>query len=196
MAWKMGLSSGHAEAGAAGHDGRAFERAFFAAGNAHAHEAEALGVQILGAADGIGEVAVAAVDEDVVLFQERDQLIDEIVHGGAGLDHHHDFAGLFEGVHQFLEGMGADELLAFAASIDQFVHLGRGPVEHRDGITAAFHVKDQVFTHHRKADQADIRLCHSIQSSCMRKDPGSVPRRQAPSQKRPMIAPARGATRI
>jgi hypothetical protein len=54
---------------AAGHDGGAEARAFFAAGDAGADEENAFFGEILGAAVGIGEQRVAAVDDDVAGFE-------------------------------------------------------------------------------------------------------------------------------
>ncbi len=56
---------------AAGHDGRAEARALFAAGDAGADEENALRREVLGAAVGVGEQRVAAVDDDVALFEVR-----------------------------------------------------------------------------------------------------------------------------
>ena len=58
---------------AAGHDGRAEARAFLAAGDAGADEQQALALEVLRAADGVREVRVAAVDDDVARLQVRQQ---------------------------------------------------------------------------------------------------------------------------
>ena len=55
---------------------RAVERALLAAGDAHADEVQAVLAQRLLAADGVGEVRVAAVDDDVALVEQRRQLVD------------------------------------------------------------------------------------------------------------------------
>ena len=56
---------------AAGHDRRAFERALFTARHAGADEAQAFLGQILRAADGVREIAVATVDDYVAGFHKR-----------------------------------------------------------------------------------------------------------------------------
>jgi len=81
---------------AAGHDGGPAAGALFTARHARADEQEALFSQSPGAADGVREVGVAAVDDDVALFEEGNQLVDELVDRGAGLDHEHDAPGALE----------------------------------------------------------------------------------------------------
>ena len=77
---------------AAGHERRAFERAFFAAGNAAADKVNSLSFEILAAPLGVGEERIAAVDDDVAFFQERRELTDDRIDRRAGLDHDHRFA--------------------------------------------------------------------------------------------------------
>ena len=77
---------------AAGHDGGAEARAFFAAGDAGADEENAFVREGFGAAVGIGEEGVAAVDDDVALFEMGQDVVDDLVDGVAGLDHEHDAA--------------------------------------------------------------------------------------------------------
>ena len=76
---------------AARHEGRPFERAFFAARNAAADKVQTALFQILAAALGIGEKGIAAVDNHVALFEQRNELIDDRVHRRAGFDHDHRF---------------------------------------------------------------------------------------------------------
>ena len=56
-----------------------FERALLAAGDAGADEVQALLAERLLAAAGVGEVGVAAVDDDVALLQQRRELVDHRV---------------------------------------------------------------------------------------------------------------------
>ena len=74
---------------AARHDRRPLERALFAARHAGADVEQAARLEILGAADAVGEVGVAAVDDDVALVEQRHQLVDQVVDRLAGLDHDH-----------------------------------------------------------------------------------------------------------
>src|SRR4051812_43078986 len=58
-----------------------------------ADEAETLGCEVLCPPVGVGEVRVAAVDDDVSALEEGEQGLDPIVNGLAGLDEKHDAAG-------------------------------------------------------------------------------------------------------
>ena len=78
-----GLDEGPCGGRAAGHQGGAVQSALFAAGDAAAHEQQALALHIGGAAGGVGEVAVAAVDDDVTGIQNGQQLLDQVIHGAA-----------------------------------------------------------------------------------------------------------------
>ena len=76
--------------GAARHDGRAVPRPFFAPGNARADEEQPFSLQILRAPRRVLEQRIAAVNNNVALFQVGQQLLDQLVHRRAGLDHEHD----------------------------------------------------------------------------------------------------------
>ena len=65
IAWKIGLTSGHAVGSPPGMIARPLQRPLLAAGDAGADVEDALRGQLLHAAGGVGEVGVAAVDEDV-----------------------------------------------------------------------------------------------------------------------------------
>jgi hypothetical protein len=80
IAWKMSFTSGQAPWAAAGHHGRAEARAFLAARNARADIQQAFALEIFGAADGVGEMRIAAVDDHVAGFQVRQHQLDEFVH--------------------------------------------------------------------------------------------------------------------
>ena len=67
-----------------------FSAPFLAAGHAGADEVQPARAQVLLAAAGVGEVGVAAVDDDVAGVEQRDQLGDHRVGGLAGLDHDDD----------------------------------------------------------------------------------------------------------
>ncbi len=77
---------------AAGHDRRAFQGPFFAPRYAGADKEQPFFLELAGAAGRVGEVRVAAVDQDVAGRQERHKLADDVVDGLPGLDHDHDLA--------------------------------------------------------------------------------------------------------
>ena len=146
----------------AGHHAGALERAFLAAGNAGADVIQALALHIGGAADGIREMGIAAVDDDIALFQVRDDLLDKIVHRLAGLHHQHHLARLFQIGHEFFDGIGADDVLALGAAFHKFGHFLRRAVVHRHGEALAFHIHHQVLAHYGQPDETDIRFFHGV----------------------------------
>ena len=77
---------------AAGHERRAFERAFFAAGNTAADKVKTASFEIFAAPLRVGEKRIAAVDNDVAFLQERRELADDRIDRRAGFDHDHRFA--------------------------------------------------------------------------------------------------------
>ena len=77
----------------AGHHGGAEARAFLAAGDAGSDEQETFALQVASAADAVGEMRVAAIDDEVARFEVGQKQLDEVIQGLAGLDHQHDFAG-------------------------------------------------------------------------------------------------------
>ena len=115
---------------------------------------------ILGAANGVGEVAVAAVDDDVALVEQGQERLDHHVHRLAGLDHDHDAAGRLELGHEFLRSVGAEDGLALGAAREEVVHLGGGAVVDAHRVPVIGHVEHEVFTHHGEADQSDVCLRH------------------------------------
>ena len=84
---------------AAGHDGRAVTRAFFATGYARADKADAFRGQLVCTAGGIRIVGITAVNNDVAFVQKRNELFDKIVNNRASANHHHDFARFFQFIH-------------------------------------------------------------------------------------------------
>ncbi len=160
--FKDGLHHFPSGSRAAGHDGGAFAGTFFTAGDASADEAEAffgeVGVATLG---GLVE-AVAAVDDDVVLVQKRDELLDDGVHGiavgvlhGGGLHHDVDFARGGQALDEFFQGVGTDEGFAGVFG-DEFIrHAGCAVIDaHLEA--AALHVENEVLAHHSEADQSEV----------------------------------------
>ena len=160
--FKDGLHDLPSGSRAAGHDGGTFAGTFFTAGDTCTDEAEAffseVGVATLG---GLVE-AVAAVDDDVVLIQKRDELLDHGVHGVAvavfhsGRFHHDvDLAWQGETLDEFFEGVGAEE--GFAGVLgEEFVGDAGGAVIDAHLKAAAFDVENEVLAHHCKADQSEV----------------------------------------
>ena len=146
--------------GAAGHHAGALERPFLASGYAGSDVELALGFHIRGSADGIGEVGVASVDENISVAQQRQELFNHIVHGLSRFDHHKHLARLFQIVNQFFETVAADDVFPGGSAVYKFVHFFRRAVEHGHGEALRLHVHDQVFTHNGKADETNICFFH------------------------------------
>ena len=108
--------------------------AFLATGHARADEKQPFAFQIFCPAVGVLEKRVAAIDDDVARFEERDELFDEVVHRLAGFDHEHHASGLFEEPDHFLEGMGAEDACSFGLFGEEFVHFGDGAIKGDDGV--------------------------------------------------------------
>jgi hypothetical protein len=141
---------------AARHDARAEQRALLAAGDARAHEVDALLAQLSLTAAGVGEVRVAAVDDHVAGFQERGELLDDRVGGAARLHHDDQAPRPFERGHELLGGLGRDELALVPELLDQGVRAGRRPVVQRDRVAVTCEVAGEVAAHHREARHADL----------------------------------------
>ena len=141
---------------AAGHDARAAAGAFFAAGNAGADVEQALGLDVFRAADRVFEEGVAAVNDDVAGFEVRDDLVNEFVHGLAGLDHEHDAAGLLEQGDHLLDGVGADDIGALGFFVEEVVHLRDGAVVSGHGEPVVVHVQNQILAHHGQPNYSNI----------------------------------------
>ncbi len=142
---------------AAGHEGRAEAGPFLPARDSRSHEAEALLVEFLLAADGVGPEGVAAVDDDVVGIEEHGEAVDHGVGGLPGLDEDDDFAGTLDGLHELLEGPGSDQSTGRVGVFrDELIGLGGGAVVDRDPEAVIGDVEGKVLTHDRKAHESDI----------------------------------------
>jgi len=141
---------------AAGHDGGAEARAFFAAGDAGADEEDAFGGKIFGAAVGVSEERIAAVDDDVAGLEVGQDVVDGLVDGVAGFDHEHDAAGALEEGGELLGGVSADDVGALGFVGEEVVDLGGGAVEYGHFEAVVVHIEDEVLSHDGEADEADI----------------------------------------
>ena len=143
---------------AAGHHARTFERAFLAAGNAHADEADLFRFAGSVAPRGVGEQRVAAVDDDVALLEMGQELVDHVVDRLAGLDHDEDGARLGDAGDKLWQRLGREEA-AFAAVLR---HELVGPlgiaVEHRDAEPMPRRVSRQIGAHDGQSEDADVSL--------------------------------------
>ncbi len=161
-AFEDGLHDLPSALGAARHDGWAFAGAFFTAGDAGTDEAQAFRCEISIATLGGLVVAVAAIDDDVVLFQEGDELLDHSVNGvaiiglnGGGLHHDLNLPWRGQGLDELLERVGADEIFVGIFG-DECVGRGRGAIKNADLKAAAFDVQHKVLAHYGEANQSEV----------------------------------------
>ena len=103
---------------------------------------------------------VAAVDEDIAVVQQRQELFDHVVNGIARFDHHEHLAWFFQIVNQFFKAVAADDVFPGGSAGDKLVHLFGRPVENRHGEAFGLHVHDEIFAHDGKADQTNICFFH------------------------------------
>ena len=76
--------------------------------------------------------------------------------GGAGLDHEHDAARLFEGSDHFLDGMRPDHGRAGGLPGEEVVHFRDGPIVGHDGEAVVVHVENEILAHDGQSDQSDV----------------------------------------
>jgi hypothetical protein len=91
-----------------GHERRTITGTFFTTGHTSADESNALLGKVSGTAVGVGVVGVSTINDDIALFAERQQLLDEVVDGRASHDQKHHTAGLLELGDEFLDRVGTD----------------------------------------------------------------------------------------
>ena len=70
-------------------------------------------------------MGVAAVDEDVAGLEQRGDLLDDLIDGRAGLDHHHDLARPLQRGDQLLDGVAADDAFALGPAGEELIDPGR-----------------------------------------------------------------------
>ena len=95
-----------------GHERRAVTGTLLTTRDTGADEEEALGLELLGAADRVGVVGVATVDDDVALVEVGDKLVDEGIDGRASLDEEDDLARRLELSDELLDRVGALDICA------------------------------------------------------------------------------------
>jgi hypothetical protein len=125
---------------AAWHERRPLKRAFLAAGYAHADKMNSCALQFSFTPLGVGEQGISAVDDHVAFLEQRRQLSDYGIDGGARFHHHHSDTGFFERAHKFLQRAGRLNVFSFAAFSRKVFRDFGGAIEHRDRKTLGFHV--------------------------------------------------------
>ena len=155
----IGPSDSYGLGRAAGHDARPVQRALLAAGDAGADEVQALLAQRLLAAAGVGEVRVAAVDDDVARLEQRRRARRSPRRWPSPA-----FTMMMTARGRSSDGDEVLERLGRRRSRPRrrtprpgSVRPRGGPVVHRDRVAVPGEVAGQVAAHHRQAGHADAR---------------------------------------
>ena len=137
---------------AARHQAGSVQGPFFAAADAHADKFHPQFRQLRSAPPGIFKIGITAVNDDIPCLQQRSKGIQHGIHSRPCLDHHDDFPGPFQILHQFFHtvcrlqaGIGTEithELLCF----------GSRTVEHQRLNVVVCQITGQVGAHNRQSD--------------------------------------------
>jgi hypothetical protein len=96
-----------------GHDAGAVASTLLSSRDTSSDESNALGLEVVGAAVGIGVVGVATIDDDVALLgTSLEEELNEVVDRLASHDEHHHATGLLELGNKLLDGVSTDDGLA------------------------------------------------------------------------------------
>jgi hypothetical protein len=140
-----------------GHDGGAVAGTLLTARDTGTDEADALALEVLSAAVGVGVVRVATVNDDVTLLKTvLEEELNEVVDGLAGHDEEHHAAGSLELGDKLLDAVCANNALSLSLVLEELVDLGDGAVESNDGVAVVGSVEDQVLAHDRKANETEV----------------------------------------
>ena len=120
-------------AGAAGHEARAVQRAFFATRHAAPDVEDVVPREVVEPARGVGPLGVAAVDDNVTRFEVGEQLGDHVVDRRPRLHHDHHRTRAFERADELLDTAPRDDRTFAAVFVHELVGLLRRAVVHRDG---------------------------------------------------------------
>ena len=112
---------------------------------------------MFGAANGVFIKRVAAVDDDVIGFEQRDEMFDKFIHRRAGLHQHHNATRPLERADHLLQRMGADHVGFFGFLVQEFIHFGNGAVKSHDFEAVVVHVENEVLAHHSQANECNVR---------------------------------------
>jgi len=149
-------------AGAARHDARSEQGAFLPAGDAGADKAQPACFQRRTATNGVQEIGVAAVDQDVASLQMWREVIDGLIDRRSGLDHHQDPARLVELPHQFLRRVRRCEPALRAVLLHEVVDARGGPVIDGDAKPVSGEVAGEIHAHRRQPRHRDDAHCPTL----------------------------------
>lgn len=99
-----------------GHKRRTVSGTLLTTRDTRADKQETLGLELMGSSDRVGVVGVTTVNDDVTLLEVRLELSNEVVDGLTSLDEEDDSPRPLELSAELLNGVGADDVGAFAGS--------------------------------------------------------------------------------
>jgi hypothetical protein len=108
-----GLNVGPGSVGTTGHEGRTIASTFLTTRDTGADEKNTLLLKVFSAANGVREVRVTTVNDDITLLEVGKELLDEIVNGRTSLDKEHDLAWALKLGAKFLDGVSSNNLGAY-----------------------------------------------------------------------------------
>lgn len=103
---------------ATGHQRGTVAGTLLTTGNTAADKADALLLQVLGAAVAVGEVGVTTIDDDVTLLKVGEERLNEVVDRLASHNQQHDTARALQLGAEFLDGVSTDNGLAWFKSVN------------------------------------------------------------------------------
>ena len=127
------LDVGPGGIGTTGHERGTVTGTLFTTRDTGADKEETLGLELLGAADGVGIVRVTTVDDDIALLEVGHELLNESVNGGTGLDEEDHLTGALELGNKLLDGLGANDVGACVDSDQQSRSKTMQPIRKRGG---------------------------------------------------------------
>lgn len=99
-----------------GHERRTVPGTLLTTRDTRADKQETLGLELMGSSDRVGVVGVTTVNDDVTLLEVRLELSNEVVDSLTGLDEEDDSPRPLELSAELLNGVGANDVGAFAGS--------------------------------------------------------------------------------
>jgi hypothetical protein len=138
---------------AARHEGRTVQGAFLATGDAHADEVDSFCFQRFRTPACILEEGIAAVNDDIARGEVGEQLLQYLVHRGAGFDHQKDAARTFQPRAEITQ-IGAGSQVFVSVGLDKRFRFRGRPVEYKSRNLVPCQIPRQIGTHDGKADQS------------------------------------------
>src|SRR5262249_20911844 len=123
---------------AARHQGRSPERAFFTAGHTRADQVEALTGKLFLSSNGIHEIGVATIDDNVALLQIRFDLSYGGINSFTRFHQKNDFPRSFQALNETLLVLLAQYGLSLTARVDELIDLIGTAIVDSDGKSVAF----------------------------------------------------------